>query len=75
MIYLNHQGKHNKETEDNKMIVMDKRDDRVYFDTIEEAKEWAGCDDESITTAEDLEDWMTKENGGVVIHTFDEVEE
>ena len=59
------------------MIVMDKRagGERVYFDTIEEAKAWAGCDDESITTAEDLEEWMTKENGGVVIHTFDEVEE
>ena len=57
------------------MIVMDRKGERVYFDTIEEAKEWSYCDDEYVTTAEDLEEWMTKENGGICIHTFDEVEE
>lgn len=57
-----------------KQIIMDRRSDRVYFDSIDEAKTWSRCDDESITTADELQDWMTKENDGVCIHTFEEVD-
>ncbi len=58
------------------MIVMDRGHGHIceYFDSIDEAKAWAGCEDESITTADELEEWMTKENDGTVAHTFDEVE-
>lgn len=58
------------------MIVMDRGHGHIceYFDNIEEAKAWAGCNNKDVTTAADLEDWMTKENGGIVAHTFDEVE-
>lgn len=56
------------------MIVMDKKDEKVYFDSLAAAKAWIGCDDENVTTANDLEEWTTKKNGGIVAHTFEEVE-
>jgi hypothetical protein len=57
-----------------KQIIMDRRSDKVYFDTIEEAKQWAGCEDADITTADELEAWMTEQEGGICIHTFEEVD-